>query len=153
MKKSITLLSLILLITLVVGGASLVFLVLSLVVTILFIMSQKKLADKFQNINETDKISSVWLWTQLIPLWGYIALVVTAVKLDEQNKIYAKNKGIEKGPFKVSYVYWYVGMILASLIPVINIITIVANLVLFIFVWVNISKSAKALSNTNPNTN
>ncbi|AXH30705.1 hypothetical protein CGC45_04465 [Francisella opportunistica] len=95
--------------------------------------------------NNTPKIHNAWLWTQLIPIWTYIALLVTAIKLDEQCKIY-QNKYTKKLNFKARFVYWYIGLTILNLVPILNIVTIIASLVLFIVVWTNISKTTKELS-------
>ncbi|XSZ47701.1 hypothetical protein ACP8HZ_05175 [Francisella noatunensis] len=60
----------------------------SVVISILFILSQQKLAKALVTANSAEQIHLAWLWTQLIPIWSYMALVVTAVKLGEQTKLY-----------------------------------------------------------------
>ncbi|OIN83498.1 hypothetical protein [Francisella sp. TX07-6608] len=62
-----------------------VIIIASFVISVLFILSQQKLVNNIAKANNTsNKIDRAWLWTQLIPVWTYIALVITAVKLDEQ---------------------------------------------------------------------
>ncbi|AJI56320.1 putative membrane protein [Francisella philomiragia] len=117
----------------------------SLIVSVLFILSQQKLAKALVTINSSEQIHPAWLWTQLIPIWSYIALVVTAVKLDEQTKLY--NQTHEKQlKFKASLIYWYVGLTLLNLVPVINIIVGIATIVIFIIIWANITKSCKVIT-------
>lgn len=117
----------------------------SVVVSILFILSQQKLAKALVTANSDEQIHLAWLWTQLIPIWSYIALVVTAVKLDEQTKLYNKTHP-KKLKFKASLVYWYVGLSLLNIVPVINIIAGIATIVIFIIIWANITKSTKIIT-------
>ena len=122
-----------------------VLIITSLIVSVLFILSQQKLAKALVTINSGEQIHPAWLWTQLIPIWSYIALVVTAVKLDEQTKLY--NQTYEKKlKFKASLVYWYVGLTLLNVVPVINVIVGIATIVIFIIIWANITKSAKIIT-------
>ncbi|MBY7733569.1 hypothetical protein [Francisella philomiragia] len=117
----------------------------SLIVSVLFILSQQKLAKALITINSGEQIHPAWLWTQLIPIWSYIALVVTAVKLDEQTKLYNQTHE-KKLKFKASLVYWYVGLTLLNVVPVINIIVGIATIVIFIIIWANITKSTKVIT-------
>ncbi|MBK2266582.1 hypothetical protein [Francisella philomiragia] len=117
----------------------------SLIVSVLFILSQQKLAKALVTVNSGEQIHPAWLWTQLIPIWSYIALVVTAVKLDEQTKLYNQTHE-KKLKFKASLVYWYVGLTLLNVIPVINIIVGIATIVIFIIIWANITKSTKVIT-------
>ncbi|QWV00239.1 hypothetical protein KQR59_04885 [Francisella salimarina] len=114
----------------------------SLIVSVLFILSQQKLAKALITVNSGEQIHPAWLWTQLIPIWSYIALVVTAVKLDEQTRLYNQTHE-KKLKFKASLVYWYVGLTLLNIVPVINIIVGIATIVIFIIIWANITKSTK----------
>lgn len=117
----------------------------SLIVSVLFILSQQKFAKALVTINSGEQIHPAWLWTQLIPIWSYIALVVTAVKLNEQTKLY--NQMHEKKlKFKASLVYWYVGLTLLNVVPVINIIVGIATIIIFIIIWANITKSTKIIT-------
>ncbi|MEY8765587.1 MULTISPECIES: hypothetical protein [Francisella] len=117
----------------------------SLIVSVLFILSQQKLAKALVTVNSGEQIHPAWLWTQLIPIWSYIALVVTAVKLDEQTKLYNQTHK-KKLKFKASLVYWYVGLTLLNIVPVINIIVGIATIAIFIIIWANISKSTKIIT-------
>ncbi|MEY8714429.1 hypothetical protein AB9G26_03980 [Francisella philomiragia] len=117
----------------------------SLIVSVLFILSQQKLAKALVTINSSEQIHPAWLWTQLIPIWSYIALVVTTVKLDEQTKLYNQTHE-KKLKFKASLVYWYVGLTLLNVVPVINIIVGIATIVIFIIIWANITKSTKVIT-------
>ncbi|WP_236939850.1 hypothetical protein [Francisella uliginis] len=120
------------------------FTIASIIVTGLFILSQRKLSKNLFKINNYQQIHPAWLWTQLIPIWSSIAFVVTAVKLDDQIKIYT-TKYDEKLKFKASLVYWYVGFLILGLIPIINIIAGIINLFIFIIIWSNISSSSKQI--------
>lgn len=121
-----------------------VFTIVSIIVSGLFILSQQKLVKNLAKANNNQKIHPAWLWTQLIPIWSSIAFVVTAVKLDEQIKLYTL-KYSEKLKFKASLVYWYIGFVILGLIPVINILAGLINIFIFITIWSNISSSSKQI--------
>ncbi|AEB27822.1 hypothetical membrane protein [Francisella cf. novicida Fx1] len=122
-----------------------VMIIASFVISVLFILSQQKLVNNIAKANNTtNKIHGAWLWTQLIPIWTYIALAITAVKLDEQCKAYEAKYTI-KLKFKAPFVYWYIGMTILNLVPILNIVTTIVSLVLFIVVWSNISNTTKEL--------
>ncbi|AIT08701.1 hypothetical protein LO80_01075 [Candidatus Francisella endociliophora] len=116
----------------------------SFAVSVMFILSQQRLARILAKQNGSYKIHGAWLWTQLLPLWSYIALVVVAVKLDDQIKIY-QSKHNQTLKFKGVLVYWYVGLTILNLVPLINIATTIISLVLFIIIWSNIAKTTKQL--------
>ncbi|MED7818451.1 MULTISPECIES: hypothetical protein [unclassified Francisella] len=118
--------------------------IVSIIVSGLFILSQQKLVKNLAKANNNQKIHPAWLWTQLIPIWSSIAFVVTAVKLDEQIKLYTL-KYSEKLKFKASLVYWYIGFVILGLIPVINILAGLINIFIFITIWSNISSSSKQI--------
>ncbi|QEO56918.1 hypothetical protein [Francisella marina] len=122
-----------------------VLIITSLIVSVLFILSQQKLAKALVTVNTGEQIHPAWLWTQLIPIWSYIALVVTAVKLDEQTKLYNQTHE-KKLKFKASLIYWYVGLTLLNVVPVINIIVGIATIIIFIIIWANITKSTKIIT-------
>ncbi|GAB4223035.1 MAG: hypothetical protein Kow0076_5090 [Francisella sp.] len=119
-----------------------VLIITSLVVSVFFILAQQKLSKYLSVINKNEKINPLWLWTQLIPIWSYIALIVTAIKLNDQIKLY--NQLYEhKLVFKISIIYWYVILSFLSLMPltmVLNIVIAITTIILFVLIWSNISK-------------
>ncbi|MEY8716836.1 hypothetical protein [Francisella philomiragia] len=64
-------------------------------------------------------------------------------KLDDQSKLYNQTHE-KKLKFKASLVYWYVGLTLLNIVPVINIIAGIATIV--IIIWANITKSCKVIT-------
>jgi hypothetical protein len=53
-------------------------------------MSQQKLATSLTKANDVPNINGAWFWTQLIPLWGFVALIVSQVKINDQNVVFIK---------------------------------------------------------------
>ena len=136
------------------AGLIILLLITALLTSVFFILAQQKLVKRFSLVNDTAKISSLWLWSQLIAIWSYIALIVTANYLKQQDDIFInKSQNAEKGShFKVSYSYWYVGSIVLTIIPSISIIAGLVNMIMFVVVWVNISKTTKFLIKTSRKT-
>ena len=117
-----------------------------LLTSVFFILAQQKLIKRFRIVNhDAPQINILWLWSQLIPIWSYIALIVTANHLKQQDAIFYKVQNKEKGRFKVNYTYLYVGSIILTMIPPISIIASLVNMVMFVVVWANISKTTKVL--------
>ena len=122
-----------------------IMVVISLIVTVMFIMSQQKLVRKLSQKDQEFVINKTWLWTQLIPIWSYIALVIVTIKIDEQVKNHNETCNT-KLKFKATTVYWYVGLTFLSFVPLLNFLTTIVSLILFIIVWSNISQTTKQLS-------
>ena len=136
------------------AGLIILLLITALLTSVFFILAQQKLVKRFSLVNDTSRISSLWLWSQLIPIWSYIALIVTANHLKQQDDTFInKSQNKEKGSnFKASYSYWYVGSIVLTMIPSISIIAGLVNMIMFVVVWTNISKSTKFLIKTSHKT-
>ena len=130
--------------------SSVVLIFASFVISVMFILTQQKLNNVLAEKNEVPKIHGVWFWTQLLPLWSYIALIVVAIKLDEQIKKY-QNNYYKNLKFKRVTVYWYVGFTVLNFIPVINILTTILSMILFIIIWSNMSKTTKQILGENIN--
>lgn len=122
-----------------------IIVIISFIVSVMFIMSQQKLVRKLSQKDQEFVINKAWLWTQLIPVWSYIALVIVTIKIDEQIKIHNKTSNT-KLKFKATTVYWYVGLTFLSFVPLLNFLTTIVSLILFIIVWSNISQTTKQLS-------
>ena len=133
----------------IISALSIIFLIVSFIVSALFIMAQQRLVRNFSRVNKIPQINNIWLWSQLIPIWSYIALVIAANKLNDQNDIYIRSNNKKKGPFKVNYIYWYVSLVVLTLIPILSIIAGLANFIIFILVWANINKASKILIKEN----
>ena len=65
------------------------------VVMVFFILTQNKLIDAIALNNHEMNTAKVWTWTQLIPIWTYVAQAVTIVKLTEQYKHFLNENKIE----------------------------------------------------------
>ena len=113
---------------------------------ILFIMSQQKLSNSLTNANDTHKIHSAWFWTQIIPLWNIVALVVSQVKINDQCKIFMQNHNSEGVGYSITLLYLYLGLSVVGMIPIIGVLASIASLVVFIVFWVKMSKATKQIN-------
>lgn len=122
-------------------GAGLGFLV--ILIWIGFMLSLNRLVNvvRTDNLSQTF-INKVWVWTQIIPIWGFIALIVFNIKAD------AAVRALEtkfQMPFKtISYpatLGWVV--ILGALYSWIPIIGTLALFVFMILFWVKVVKTSK----------
>jgi heme/copper-type cytochrome/quinol oxidase subunit 2 len=115
-------------------------------VGVLFIMSQKKLSNSLTNANDTPKIHGAWFWTQLIPLWNIIALVVSQVKVNGQYKIFMQNHSSESVGYSINLLYWYLGLSFVGMIPIIGVLASLASMVVFLIFWSKMSKATKQIN-------
>ncbi len=115
-------------------------------VGVLFIISQQKLANSLTNANDTPKIHSAWFWTQLIPLWNIIALLVSQVKVNEQYKIFIQNHSSESVGYSINMLYWCLGLSLVGIIPIIGVLSSLASMVVFVIFWSKMSKATKQIN-------
>lgn len=121
----------------------LIFFVVWLIVSLLFIMSQNKLIDALAHGSSSMPISKVWTWTQLIPVWSIVALIVSIVKLSAAYKEYVAKHGESSKPYNPTWGWIMIGSWVISLVfaPV--------GFVMFIFwiiYWVNIAGAHKAIA-------
>lgn len=65
-------------------GIAAVFYVGMIVVTILFLLAQSKFVKSMNTSNEFNNTSAAWIWTQLIPIWNFVAIPVTLLKINKQ---------------------------------------------------------------------
>ena len=54
----------------------LIFFAIYIFISVRYIMSQQSLSNAYSDVNQTDKISRAWFWTQLVPLWNMVAIIV-----------------------------------------------------------------------------
>lgn len=134
-----------------------IFVVISLVINILFLRSVSSFAKSMKLSNSLKETSAVWIWTQLIPMWNYVAIPVSFIKLNEQYKEYVlENSSTEVKTFKpiwgwsyyISLILIIVSSFLEVLIPTLFLIRHFLWLVCsigFIGFWVHISKVRKSI--------
>ena len=124
----------------------LVLLLLFLVAGVMFIVSQQKLATNLTTANGEQKIHGIWFWTQLIPLWNIVALIVTQVKINEQYKIFMHNHSSQSVGYSITLFYWYLGLSLVGLVPIVGVFASLASMIVFIMFWVKMSKATKQIN-------
>lgn len=117
-----------------------------------FLMSLSKLVDSIRIYDSLEtKIHKAWIWTQLIPLWSFIGLLVLNIKLESatraiENKCNLSNKDI-KYPYMLG---WLVSLgFLYTWIPLIGKI---AFFVFAVTYWVKISSTTKQILGLNETT-
>lgn len=123
-----------------VSAMMLFFFLLWLVVNIMFLLTQSKFAKSMQTSNEQKNTSAVWIWTQLIPLWAFIAIPVTLMKLNEQFKLYMVENDLNGNPSVKEYNntwgwVWFGGSVLSLIIPFAGLIGLVG----VIGFWIHIA--------------
>lgn len=105
--------------------------------------------NKLVNIIRTDNlpqtfVSKIWVWTQIIPLWGFVALIVYNIKVDTAVRSLETEFNL---PFKsITYpatIGWIVILgVLYSWIPVIGTIVLLICMILF---WVKVVATSKQI--------
>lgn len=123
-------------------AAVLGFFVVWIIVSIFFIMAQNKLIDAFGKTNNTPPISKVWTWTQLIPLWSIVALIMSITKFSAEYKTYVAKYGEASKPYNPTWGWIVIGSWAVSLVFGL------AGIVMFAFwivYWVNIAGATKAI--------
>lgn len=110
-----------------------------------FLLSLNKLVDvsRIDTLPQTN-ISKLWVWTQLIPGWGFIALIVLNIKLSTAVRAIESEFNL---PFKdIGYPATFGWLVifgaLYAWIPIIGAIALVIFMILF---WVKISSTSKQL--------
>ncbi|MDY0328057.1 MAG: hypothetical protein RBR07_07400 [Arcobacteraceae bacterium] len=93
-----------------------------LLVNVLFLLTQSKFAKTMKVQNWEKNTSPVWIWTQLIPIWSFIAIPVTLIKLNEQFKLYMSENNLNDNPMIKQYNntwgwVWFGGSVLSLIIP------------------------------------
>lgn len=113
-------------------------------ITVFFLISQSAFAKAMNVSNELKRTSSVWIWTQLIPIWSLIAIPVTLIKLNEQFNLYVSENNLSTELVSYNNTWgwvWYIGSIVSFFIPLAGLISLVG----VIGFWIHISKVRKSL--------
>lgn len=116
------------------------------VINIFFLRSQYLFSKSMQLNNKTKEISNIWIWTQLIPLWNFIAILFTLIKLDEHYNEYILENNLLNSSSIIQYNktwgwIWYIGSILTFIIPFAGLVSLIG----LIGFWIHISKVRKSL--------
>lgn len=126
---------------------TIVILIVMLGVFVAFLLSLSKLVEEIRDNDLLPTyIHKAWIWTQLIPIWSFIAFLVLNIKLD------AAARAIES-KHNLSFKYITYPSILGWIISLgffytwIPIIGFIAFSVCMIMYWVKISATIKQLNN------
>lgn len=129
---------------LLVGG----LLILALIaITIFYLLSLDKLVKTVRTVDDSFTfISRVWVWTQLIPLWNFVALIVYHVKMTNAIRALELKSELPKGEIKYPVVLgWFSALgALYSWIPFIGPL---GYLVVWIIYWIKVSSTSKQIIN------
>ncbi|ADG92810.1 conserved hypothetical protein [Arcobacter nitrofigilis DSM 7299] len=123
-----------------------IILVMIALVNIFFILSQVKLVNTLKVSNHTKKISKGWLWSQLIPLWSYLAFMVVLFKIESQFQTYLKETSNEQNDNIKHYsttwgLVYIAGVGISNYFPLFYIMIPIG----FIGFWIHIYKVKKSL--------
>lgn len=117
-----------------------------------FLMSLSKLVDSIRIYDSLEtKIHKAWVWTQLIPLWSIIGLLVLNIKLESATRAIENRCNLSNKDIKYPYMLgWLVSLgFLYAWIP------LVGKIVFFVFAvtyWVKISSTTKQILSLNVTT-
>lgn len=115
-------------------------------------MSLSKLVDSIRIYDSLEtKIHKAWVWTQLIPLWSIIGLLVLNIKLESATRAIENRCNLSNKDIKYPYMLgWLVSLgFLYAWIP------LVGKIVFFVFAvtyWVKISSTTKQILSLNVTT-
>ncbi len=121
------------------------------VVMLFFILTQNKLIDilKLKNIENT--MSKVWTWTQLIPLWVYVAQVLAIIKISEQYESYINENNIKIYKITEYKPLWGWLFLVFGVVSIFMPLLGIVALVFWILYWVNITAVTKSIRYYNLN--
>lgn len=128
--------------SMVASGMGLLILIVCFLIWLGFMLSLNKLADvvRVETLPQTF-VSKIWVWTQIIPIWGFIALIVYNIKMDTAVRALETEF---KLPFKtIEYpatIGWIV--ILGALYSWIPVIGTIALIIFMILYWVKVSSTS-----------
>jgi len=133
-------------------GMAAIFYIGLLAVTVLFLLAQSKFVKSMNTSNEFYNTSVVWIWTQLIPIWNFVAIPVTLSKINKQYQFYVEENKIQSNsnikPYDSLWGWiWFGGSVGSIFVPLLAIVSLVG----IIGFWVHISnvKSSLVLNTNN----
>jgi len=134
------------------AGLGFLILIIPFLIWIGFLLSLNKLVNivRVESYPQT-QISKIWVWTQVIPLWGFIALIVFNIKADAAVR---SIENIYNMPFKsIGYpatIGWIVILgILYTWIPVVGALVLIICMIMFWLKVVSTSKQISEIKNSN----
>ena len=128
------------------GGTILLMLFVMLIVEIFFLAAQHSFVKTIRVANPTLNTSPVWIWTQLIPIWSFVAIPVTLIKIDKQFSAFVQENRLDESQIKFysntwGWV-WYIGSVLSIFIPIMGLVSL-AGVIGF---WVHINGVKKSVN-------
>lgn len=112
--------------------------------------------NKLVNVVRTDSlpqtyVSKIWVWSQIIPFWGFIALIVYNIKMDTAVRALETELSL---PFKsIAYpatIGWIVILgVLYTWIPVIGALILIVCMILF---WIKVASTSKQIESLKATT-
>ncbi|MFV0480554.1 MAG: hypothetical protein ACK5LP_01090 [Campylobacteraceae bacterium] len=122
-------------------GISFFVILIFVVILIFFLLSLSKLSDvvRVEN-NYVTYVSKAWVWTQLIPVWGFIAMLVYHIKMTEATRAVEKEFDLNFKTIQYPEVlgWFYALAFLYAWIPVAGF----ASLVVWIIYWVQVASTS-----------
>jgi len=118
-------------------GVGLVMLLIALVVAIFFLLTLSRTLAAVKPENRQMEPGLVWL--NLIPLFNFVWIFFTVIKLADSLVREAADRSLEFGDGGKALGIAYGALLVASLIPFIGLLTSIASLVVFIIYWVKIA--------------
>jgi len=118
-------------------GVGLVMVLIALVVAIFFLLTLSRTLAAVKPENRQMEPGLVWL--NLIPLFNFVWIFFTVIKLADSLVREAADRSLEFGDGGKALGIAYGALLVASLIPFIGLLTSIASLVVFIIYWVKIA--------------
>jgi hypothetical protein len=127
-------------------GMGLIMMITMLVVTIFFLLAQSSFIDSIKVENEFNNTGKVWIWTQLIPIWAFIAIPVTLSKAKNQFNIYVRENNLENSSNIKHYDstwgwVWYGGTVVSIFFPIAGIVSLIG----IMGFWLHINSVRKSI--------
>ncbi|WP_418184921.1 hypothetical protein ACNSOS_08255 [Aliarcobacter vitoriensis] len=117
------------------------------IVIIFYLLSLDKLAKLIRDENNSITIiHRAWVWTQLIPIWSVVAIIVYHIKILEATKVLELNLSLPKNTIKYPEIIGWV-FALAFLYSWIPVIGAIVGCSVWIIYWIRIILTSKQIYN------
>lgn len=93
--------------------------------------------------------STVWVWTQVIPLWGFVAFIVFLIKIETQYKFFLiENNNMDNliYHYDSKLGWWLLG---TSFVSAFFTPLVIVSFIILILFWVNIYRTTKSIISFN----
>jgi hypothetical protein len=127
-----------------------------LIIKVFFIIAQNKLINNIPVNYKSKQTNMVWLWTQLIPVWGYLAFMITLFKIEEQFQQYKIENALQENKNIINFSTTWGLVYLISLgitmfnngLPAIFSFAIFIVPVAFIIFWLHMNKVRNSIASS-----